>query len=149
MEALLANKQLVAAFIAVIIAQLLKILFNLLLEGRFAIEQALSTGGMPSSHSATVTALTTSIGLDYGVSHTYFALSLVFAIVVIHDAVGIRRAAGRHAELLNEWSQLLSEIYEKGFQVENLKTLLGHTYPQVMAGIGLGMIVGYVVTVVI
>jgi acid phosphatase family membrane protein YuiD len=143
METLLTNKPLAAAILATFIAQLLKMITNLFIDGKFVPEKFISTGGMPSSHAASVSALTTSIGYIYGVGHVYFAISLVFAVVVIHDAVGIRRAAGRHAELLNEWSKLLSEIYEHGFQTENLKTLLGHTYPQVFAGIGLGILVGY------
>ncbi len=147
MESLLTNKPLVSAFIAVVLAQLLKTIFNLIIDGEFVLERAASTGGMPSSHAATVTALTTSIGIIHGVSHTYFALSLVFAIVVVYDAVGIRRAAGKHAEVLNEWSMMLSEIYENGFKPENFKTLLGHTYPQVLAGIALGMIIGYITTI--
>ncbi len=68
-----------------------------------------------------------------------FAVSLVISIIVIYDAVGVRRAAGRHAEVLNEWSRLLSEAFEHGFQTEDLKTLLGHTYPQVTAGTVFGI----------
>jgi hypothetical protein len=143
MESLLANRPLVAAVLATFIAQLLKTVTNLILDGKLIPESFISTGGMPSSHAASVTALTTAIGHIYGLEHVYFAISLVFSVVVIHDAVGIRRAAGRHAELLNEWSKLLSEIYEHGFKPENLKTLLGHTYPQVLAGIALGLLVGY------
>lgn len=134
------------AFIAVVTAQLLKILFNLIIEGKFVPERAASTGGMPSSHAATVSALTTSIGIIHGIASPFFAVSTVFSIIVVYDAVGIRRAAGRHAEVLNEWSNILSEIYEHGIQPENLKTLLGHTYPQVLAGTALGILIGALVT---
>ena len=146
MESLLSNKPMVCAFIAVVSAQLLKIIFNLILDGELSFDVAASTGGMPSSHAATVTALTTSVGILHGVTSTLFAICIVFAIVVIYDAVGIRRAAGKHAEVLNEWSKILSEIYEHGIQPYNLKTLLGHTYPQVLAGTALGIIIGFVIT---
>ncbi len=146
MENLFANKPFVSAFIAVISAQLLKTIFNLIIDGEFNLKRAASTGGMPSSHAATVAALSTSIGMMHGLGSPFFAISIVFSIVVIYDAVGIRQAAGKHAEMLNEWSKILSEIYENGIQPANLKTLLGHNYPQVLAGSVLGIFIGYLVT---
>ncbi len=146
MENLLANKAFLSALIAVVTAQLLKTIFNLILDGEFNLRRAASTGGMPSSHAATVAALSTSIGIGQGVGSPYFAIALVFSVIVIYDAVGIRQAAGKHAEMLNEWSKILSEIYEHGIQPANLKTLLGHNYPQVLAGSGLGILIGFLVT---
>jgi uncharacterized protein len=139
MQELLANPTFISAFIAVTGAQLFKILFSLIISGRADLKSALSTGGMPSSHSATVAAVTTSVAVIEGMGSVLFAVSLVVSIIVIYDAVGIRRAAGRHAEVLNEWSRLLTEAFEHGFQTEDLKTLLGHTYPQVTAGIIFGI----------
>lgn len=145
MNDLLSNTTLVAAIIAVVLAQLLKTVFNLIFTKEMSFEHAFSTGGMPSSHTATVTAVTTTIALEHGLGSTLFALALVLSVIVIYDAVGIRRAAGKHAEVLNEWSRIFSEIHEKGFKPEDLKTLLGHTYPQVLAGIMLGCSTGFLV----
>lgn len=146
MEQLIMNKPLVSAFIAFILAQILKIFFNLIMDREFNLRAAVSTGGMPSSHTATVSGLTTSIALMYSPGSTLFAVALVFSIIVIYDAVGIRQAAGKHAEILNELTTILSEISEYGLQPKNLKTLLGHTYPQVAAGTLLGVFVGYAIT---
>lgn len=145
MNDLLNNSTLVAAVIAVVLAQLLKSVFNLIFTKELNVDHVFSTGGMPSSHTATVTAVTTTIGIDHGLGSTLFALALVLSVIVIYDAVGIRRAAGKHAEVLNEWSRIFSEIHEKGFKPEDLKTLLGHTYPQVLAGIILGCSTGFFV----
>ncbi len=146
MNVLISNTPLVAAFTGFVVAQVLKIIFLLIVERRFDIHVAASTGGMPSSHTATVTALTTSIGMIHGAGSTFFAIALVFSIVVIYDAVGIRQAAGKHAELLNEMTLLINDLFEHGFKHKDLKTLLGHTYPQVIAGILVGSLTGYLMT---
>lgn len=146
MGLLLSNPPFVAAFTAVVTAQILKLIFTLIFDRRLDWQSMLSTGGMPSSHTATVTALTVSLALTEGLSSPLVAMTIVFSIVVIYDAVGIRRAAGKHAEVLNEWSRILSETFEHGFQPEDLKTLLGHTYPQVIAGMLLGSSIGFLVT---
>ena len=102
-----------------------------------------TTGGMPSSHSATVTALTASIAITQGVGSVAFAVSLVFAFIVMHDAMGIRQEAGKQAEVINEWSKILSDIHEDGvFSQEHLKTMLGHSFSQVVAGLVFGLLVG-------
>ncbi len=141
---LLANTPLVAAFTATLIAQLFKLTLVLATERRFAPERLLETGGMPSSHSAAVAALATSLGMIYGLGHPYFAIAVVFATIVMYDATGIRRAAGEHAELLNDLVEELSHLFDEGFQPRALKTLLGHTYPQVGVGALLGLTTGWV-----
>lgn len=141
---LLANTPLVAAFTATLIAQLFKLTLVLATERRFAPERLLETGGMPSSHSAAVAALATSLGMIYGLGHPYFAVAVVFATIVMYDATGIRRAAGEHAELLNDLVEELSHLFDEGFQPRALKTLLGHTYPQVGVGALLGLATGWV-----
>ena len=140
---LLANTPLVAAFTATLIAQLFKLTLVLATERRFAPERLLETGGMPSSHSAAVAALATSLGMIYGLGHPYFAIAVVFATIVMYDATGIRRAAGEHAELLNDLVEELSHLFDEGFQPRALKTLLGHTYPQVAVGALLGLATGW------
>jgi acid phosphatase family membrane protein YuiD len=141
---LLANTPLVAAFTATLIAQAFKLALVLATERRWAPERLLETGGMPSSHSAAVAALATSLGMIYGLDHPYFAIAVVFATIVMYDATGIRRAAGQHAELLNDLVEELSHLFDEGFQPRALKTLLGHTYPQVVVGALLGLATGWV-----
>ena len=140
---LLANTPLVAAFVATLLAQVFKVGLVLATERRWALERMLETGGMPSSHSAAVAALTTSLGMIYGLGHPYFAVAVVFATIVMYDATGIRRAAGQHAELLNDLVEELSHLFDEGFQPRALKTLLGHTYPQVVVGALLGLATGW------
>ncbi|MDI9454935.1 MAG: divergent PAP2 family protein [Sphaerochaeta sp.] len=144
---LLANSAFISAMLAFLIAQLLKPFVNVLFERRFVWHLLFSTGGMPSSHTAGVIALVTSIGLSYGVGTVYFAISATFASITIHDAMGIRRAAGKQAEVINEWSRILSDIHNEGqFTPENLKTMLGHSFSQILGGTILGLVIGLLVT---
>lgn len=140
---LLANTPLIAAVLASALAQVVKVLLVLATERRWAPERLLETGGMPSAHSASVAALATSIAVIYGVAHPYFALAVVFATIVMYDATGIRRAAGHHAQLLNDLVEELSHLFDEGFQPRALKTLLGHTYPQVLVGAIVGALTGW------
>ena len=140
---LFANKMFWSAFWGMTIAQILKVILILIFERRLDFKRIKETGGMPSSHSATVAALTTTCGMLYGISSPYFAICIVFGIIVVHDATGVRRAAGKHAEILNNLVTELSHLIEQGKNEKALKTLLGHTYPQVFAGTIVGMIIGY------
>jgi acid phosphatase family membrane protein YuiD len=135
---LLANRPLVVALAATLAAQLIKILIVALTERRFAPERLLETGGMPSSHSAAVTALALAIGIDYGWDSPLFAIAAVTGGIVMYDATGIRRAAGMQAQLINDLVDELAHLFDEGFQPEALQTLLGHTYPQVLVGALLG-----------
>jgi len=140
---LFTNAPLMAAVVANLAAQAIKVLLVLATERRWAPERLLETGGMPSSHSASVAALATSLGMIHGWGHPYFAIAAVFASIVMYDATGIRRAAGQQAELLNDLVQELSHLFDEGFQPRALKTLLGHTYPQVIVGAALGVATGW------
>jgi acid phosphatase family membrane protein YuiD len=135
---LLANRPLWVALAATLAAQVIKIVLVAATERRFAPERLLETGGMPSSHSAAVTAVSATIGLQYGWSSPLFALAAVFAGIVMYDATGIRRAAGMQAQLINDLVDELGHLFDEGFQPEALKTLLGHTYPQVLVGAVVG-----------
>lgn len=121
------------------VAQLSKVILILFTERRWAPDRMTETGGMPSSHSSTVSAMATSAGLHYGVDSAVFAVALVMGIIVIYDATGVRRAAGRHAEILNELIEEFSHLFEEDTRPKALKTLLGHTYPQVLVGSGIGI----------
>lgn len=138
---LFANHVFWTAVLANLVAQTLKLLFYYRLEGRLQWERFLETGGMPSTHSATVSALAVSVGLNEGFDSALFAVAAVFALVVMYDATGIRRAAGLHAQLLNQLVQELQKLVERGFAQEPLKELLGHTYLEVLVGALLGLLV--------
>ncbi|XP_022848403.1 uncharacterized protein LOC111370771 [Olea europaea var. sylvestris] len=136
----LANLPLVSAFLACAVAQFLKPFTTWLKENKWDSRRMLSSGGMPSSHSATVTALATAIGLQDGAGGPAFAIALVLACVVMYDATGIRLHAGRQAELLN---QIVCELPPE-HPVANVKPLrdsLGHTPLQVASGALLGCLV--------
>jgi len=141
----LTNPLILSALLAMILAQLSKVVLILLTEKRWAPERMTETGGMPSSHSATVAALCTSCALHYGLDSPFFAVSLVFGIIVLYDATGIRRAAGRHAEILNELLEEFSHLFEEENRPQALKTLLGHSYPQVAVGSGMGIAMAFLV----
>ncbi len=144
---LFGNAPFLSAALSFFLAQLLKPFINALFERRFTWYLLVSTGGMPSSHTAGVIALVTSIAFTQGVGTVYFAIAATFAAVVIHDSMGIRREAGKQAEVINEWSRILSDIHREGqFTPENLKTMLGHSFSQVLGGTILGLIVGLLIT---
>lgn len=146
MSGILGNLPLWSAFTATVAAQVLKVTLVLLLERRWAPGRLLDTGGMPSSHSASVAALATSVGALYGWGSPTFAIAAVFGSIVIYDATGIRRAAGQQAEAINELVKELAHLFDPRFQPRALKTLLGHTYPQVLAGALLGVVTALLIT---
>lgn len=143
---LMSNMPLMAAILATAFAQGLKVLLVLVTERRLVLVRLLETGGMPSSHSAAVAALATSTGLIYGWGSPWFAIAAVFGSIVMYDATGIRRAAGMQAEMINDLVNELAHLFDEGFQPQALKTLLGHTYPQVLAGALLGILSGVLVS---
>jgi len=137
--ALLANRHLLTALVAMAIAQVLKVLFDRWRTKSWTKALFFSTGGMPSSHSALAMALAASIGINEGFGTPLFAISAVLAMVVMHDAAGIRRAAGKQAEAINF---LFSKLENQGIKFDiKLKELLGHNPIEVFAGAILGLIV--------
>ena len=138
---LLGNKILDVVFIAWFCAQFYKVLSTLLFEQRFDISRFWDTGGMPSSHSATVTSLATCVGLIEGIASTSFAMATIFCCVVMYDAAGIRQAAGKQAGVLNRIIEKLAHKIEEKLHDERLKELLGHTPFEVMIGATLGVLV--------
>ncbi len=135
------NIPLVAAIAGWASAQLLKVIINSILEKRFAWESLMASGGMPSSHSAFVTALTTVIGATHGFSSDFFALSAAFALVVMYDACGVRRAVGEQAKALNRIIHAMKENSVIGNETA-LKEILGHSPFQVAMGFLLGVGIG-------
>ena len=122
-----------------VIAQLIKVLLGVFREKRFNFRWFVGTGGMPSSHAAGVSALSTSIGISYGFDSALFAVTLVFTLIVLFDAQGVRFSTGKMAEVLNK---MLDDIYwKKRLDDKQLKEFLGHTPIEVFAGIALGIVV--------
>ena len=136
---ILDNQVLVIALLACLIAQLLKLLFELVVHRKVNIRVLVTTGGMPSAHSALVTALATGVGQEIGWSSPDFAIAAIFAIIVMYDAAGVRQAAGKQARILN---QILDELFQEHpkFNEDRLKELLGHTPVQVIVGSALGVV---------
>lgn len=136
------NRVLNLAIIACLVAQILKVIIILITEHKFQLNRMFETGGMPSSHSALVVALATGIGRLQGTSSPEFAIAVCFAIIVMYDASGVRRAAGKQAKIINymmeHWKETTPEIFE-----EKLRELLGHTPFQVIMGAILGFCIGY------
>ncbi|MDX2007745.1 MAG: divergent PAP2 family protein [Meiothermus sp.] len=140
MGELLSNQVLWTAILASVFAQIIKLFIYYYVERRWELERLAETGGMPSSHSATVAALATGVGLTEGMGSALFAICIVLAIIVMYDATGIRRAAGLHAERLNDLVEEFRTVIQQGPQPEPLKELLGHTYLEVAVGATLGVI---------
>ncbi len=138
-EGLINNEFFKVAFIAWFIAQFLKVILTLLIEKKLDIGRFWGSGGMPSSHTSSVVGVSTAIGLVNGFNSAMYALSLVFAFVVMYDASGVRRAVGKQAAILNNMIHDLSE--HKHIEQEQLKELIGHTPFEVIGGAVLGIIV--------
>ena len=120
--------------------QTFKVIYELIKTKKFNFKRIIGAGGMPSSHSAVVTSLATLIGRSEGFDTPIFAISLIFACVVMYDAAGVRRAAGKQAQLLNK---IIETPGMTGIQVtEKLVEVLGHTPVQVLVGAIIGIIVG-------
>jgi len=139
LQALLNNFTFVAVVISWFLAQLIKVLLYRRSEGRWNFFHFFEAGGMPSAHSASVTALTLGIALTQGLQSTSFTISLVFALIVMYDATGVRRAAGKQAEILNK---IVDDIYANGkIRIEKLKEILGHDPIEVFAGATLATLI--------
>jgi len=135
------NKVFVTTFMGWFVAQTIKVFIGVAREKRFNFKWFVGTGGMPSSHAAGVAALAASIGIQVGVGTALFAMASMFAVVVICDAQGVRRATGKQAEVLNK---MMDDIYlKKKVQDDRLKELVGHTPFQVIIGIFMGLAVAF------
>lgn len=141
-QQIITNKYIYIPFLLWFFIQLFKVIWDLVETKKFNFKRIMGAGGMPSSHSAIVTSLTTLIGKNEGFGSPIFALSLIFAFVVMYDAAGVRRAAGKQARLLNK---IVETPGLTGIQVtEKLAEVLGHTPLQVFVGALIGIIAGIV-----
>ena len=144
MSELLSNKPLIAAIIAWALAQLIKVILDSVFSRKLSLKSLVASGGMPSSHSSLVSALTTVIGLQYGLGSVYFAIAAVLSMVVMYDAFNVRRAAGEQAKAINK---IFKALMENNFIADEkaMKEILGHSPLQVLAGFFLGLITGFIV----
>lgn len=134
------NKVLWISIFACFLAQFLKIFTGE--NKRIELSRILTSGGMPSSHSSFVTSLATLVGLERGFSSTDFAIVTVFALIIMYDASGVRRAVGKQATIIN---QMLDDLHhKKHIEQKRLKELIGHTPKEVLFGAILGIITALV-----
>lgn len=153
---LLENRVLLAGVTGWASAQVMKAIIYTIINKKFVLERLFGDGGMPSGHSATVSAMAMMSLLHYGVGSFEFAISAMLAIIVMHDAMGVRLETGRQAEVINELTSLIEEIiddmnreetlekkFQKVFSEEKLKEFVGHTPLQVIAGCILGLFIGW------
>ncbi len=145
---IISNNILVSAFFGWITAQILKTIIYIIVNREFVPERLVGDGGMPSAHSATVMAMVTAIAYDYGVSSVEFAIAFIFAVIVMHDAMGVRRETGKQAVVINDIMEYFEELGKKPIDVQ-LKEFVGHTPLQVTMGAILGFIVGTIVIQII
>ena len=129
------------ALLAWFLAQLIKVILELVLLRRFDVKRFVSSGGMPSSHSALVVAAATAIGRLYGFDGPAFALAAVLSAVVMYDACNVRRSAGDTARLVNQLLEHVEKLTAEDF-ADDLKIIMGHTPLQVAAGALLGLGIG-------
>jgi len=141
---ILANRVLVVSLIAWLLAQTIKLLIYVYRDRRIDLRHLVSSGGMPSSHSALVTALATATALTEGPRSAVFAVAVIFAAVVMYDAAGVRQAVSIQARILN---RMLDEIFmEQRFNEKRLRELIGHSPVEVVVGGSLGLLVAWLLT---
>lgn len=147
------NGALVVPTIAWLVAQVLKAIIDAAVNKSFSVSRLFGDGGMPSGHSATVMSLATVIGIQNGFGSPIFAVAMIFAIVVMHDALGVRRETGKQAKVILSMLDVINEYFsEKDNTIKNekLKVLVGHTPLQVVLGalLGVGIALLYVYVII-
>ena len=138
--ALLTNPFLITSVSSWLVAQVIKMIISSIINKKFSLGWLFSDGGMPSGHSATVSSLAMFSLLSCGPSSFQFAVTMILAIIVCHDATGVRQEAGKHAVLLNEIMETLELLKTKMDPYKKLKEYVGHTRVQVIAGITVGVV---------
>lgn len=143
-EEIIKNHMLWASIIAWGVSQLFKIITILMIEKRFDPSRIFGDGGMPSGHSATVTCLAAMCGWSMGFNSVSFAIAMIVAVIVMHDAMGVRREAGKQAASIKELAEAVNNAFlgeNSEIRTENLKVLVGHTPLQVALGALTGIVV--------
>lgn len=141
---LVSNPYLITGVSSWMVAQVMKFFIHALIYKKFELSRLFGDGGMPSGHSATVSSLAIICGLSCGLNSVEFAISAILAIIVCHDAMGVRLETGKQAVLLNELITAFSGLVEKKLPEVKLKEFVGHTPVQVIAGIIVGFVNAFV-----
>ena len=143
---LISNRILICSLSAWAAAQVIKTILYAIINKTFEFERLFGDGGMPSGHSATVTAMAVSSGIAYGFDSAVFAIAAIVAIVVMHDATGVRFETGKQSKIIND---LLSSLTDSALSdEEKLKEFVGHTPLQVLCGAVLGAVMAIVVSLI-
>lgn len=137
---LITNPFLLTSLSSWFVAQVLKTIIHAIETKKLDFERLVGDGGMPSGHSATVTSLSAFCGLHFGFGSFQFAVTAILAIIVCHDAMGVRLETGKQAEVINELTKTIELLSSKEWTQEKLKEFVGHTPIQVLAGILLGIV---------
>lgn len=141
--ACLQNQVFMTGYFAWLFAQLLKVPTHFIATGVWRLRAMVDSGGMPSSHSSLCMGVTTAVAVKHGLESSMFPVCLAFSLIVMYDAAGVRRHAGKQAQVINKIVQSMGEAWETGkMDTKPLKEVLGHTPVQVFAGAVLGIVVG-------
>ncbi len=144
-DELLQNQIFISAALGWLVAQVLKTLIHFIINKKFVAERMVGSGGMPSSHSATVCGMAAAAGMKYGGGSFEFAVTLMLAIIVMYDAMGVRRETGIQGRVLNEMLEIFVNMGKEISAEAKLKELVGHTPLQVLMGAILGIIIAVIV----
>ena len=144
------NRILLIVFIAWFVTQSIKLIVFRVINKKFVLERFFGDGGMPSSHSAVVASLATAIGLQSGLDSPLFAVATVLAVIVMHDATGVRQETGKQAKVINDLVKML-QAKERGEMTpaETLKEFVGHTGPQVFVGMLCGILIAVIINIIL
>ncbi len=148
-QELIHNEIVMSAGLSWGLAQIIKTIIHLILTKKFVAERLVGSGGMPSCHSATVCALTTAVIINEGIQSPLFAIAFIQAIIVMYDAMGVRRETGIQAKVLNEITEVIEKMGSDLSNDAKLKEFVGHTPLQVFFGALLGIIVALIYCLVI
>lgn len=144
LEQMINNHVLIAAGLSWLVSQIFKVIINLIIERKVVWERFFGDGGMPSGHSATVFCLAVLAGYYCGFDSVIFAITMILAIIVMHDATGVRREAGKHAASIKEIAEALNQLFvnkDAQIKTDKLKLLVGHSKLQVFFGAIVGLMV--------
>ncbi len=144
-QELIGNKVLISGAVSWITAQILKTIIYAVLNRKIQIGRLVGGGGMPSSHSATVTALAVTCAIHFGPGSFEFGVTIILAFIVMHDAMGVRKETGKHAAILNNMIDFIEAMGKDLTPEEKLKEFVGHSPLQVIIGAAIGLAVAFII----
>lgn len=146
-DLLISNRILITGAVAWMVSQVLKTIIYMIVNKEFSFERLMGDGGIPSSHSATVTSIAAMTGITQGWDSPIFAIAFFFAVIVMHDAMGVRLETGKQAKVLNDLTEFMEDMLGQDLTPEDkLKELVGHTPIQVFSGFVLGIVIAVIMS---